>query len=445
GTPQGPKNVTVTNPDGQARTGAGILNVACPALDLQPPAVPGAILGAPYSQTFTLNGGLAPATFSLTGGLPAGLTFNAGAATLSGTPTQGGSFPFTVGATDAGGCSTSRAYTLVVSCPPLSVNPLTLSTGRQGTPYAQAFSASGQTSAVTFGLTGTLPAGLTFNPATATLSGTPTQSGAFVITVGVTDTFACTAARTYNLVIAGPAAVVPAALAVDANGNGVLEANQTAGVDPSWTNQTGAPVTLTGTLSSLIGPAGATYAIVDGGASYGTVADGATARCSTATGDCYSVSITAGGRPAVHWDASVVESLSTGGPKAWALHVGGSFADVPGASVYYRFIEILLHRGISTGCGGNLYCPGNATGRDAMAVFVLVGKEGSGYLPPACTTPLFADVPASSPFCRWIEELARRGVVGGCGGGNYCPSSPVTREQMAVFISATFALTLYGV
>jgi hypothetical protein len=31
--------------------------------------------------------------------------------------------------------------------------------------------------------------------------------------------------------------------------------------------------------------------------------------------------------------------------------------------------------------------------------------------PPACTTPLFADVPASSPYCRWIEELARRGVV----------------------------------
>jgi hypothetical protein len=48
--------------------------------------------------------------------------------------------------------------------------------------------------------------------------------------------------------------------------------------------------------------------------------------------------------------------------------------------------------------------------------------------------------PATSPFCRWIEELARRGVVSGCGGGNYCPSSPVTREQMGVFIAVTFAL-----
>ena len=56
----------------------------------------------------------------------------------------------------------------------------------------------------------------------------------------------------------------------------------------------------------------------------------------------------------------------------------------------------------------------------------------------------FADVPETSPFCRWIEELARRGVVTGCGGGNYCPAGAVTREQMGVFLAATFGLTLYG-
>ena len=37
----------------------------------------------------------------------------------------------------------------------------------------------------------------------------------------------------------------------------------------------------------------------------------------------------------------------------------------------------------------------------------------------------------SNPFCSWIEELARRGVVSGCGGENYCPNASVTREQMA--------------
>ena len=137
---------------------------------------------------------------------------------------------------------------------------------------------------------------------------------------------------------------------------------------------------------------------------------------------------------------SAVESIvpdTQGQQKQWLLHVGGSFSDVPIASGFYRFIETLLHHGVTGGCGGTFYCPGNATTREQMAVFVLVAKEGTGYAPPACTTPVFNDVPASSPFCRWIEELARRAVVSGCGGGNYCPTSAVTREQMAVFVLRT--------
>ena len=72
-----------------------------------------------------------------------------------------------------------------------------------------------------------------------------------------------------------------------------------------------------------------------------------------------------------------------------------------------------------------------------MATFVLLAREGSGYTPPACTTPVFGDVPASSPFCPFVEELVRRGVVAGCGNGNYCPNDPVSREQMAVFLLRT--------
>jgi len=438
GATPGAKNVTVTNPDGQARTGNGILTVSCPVVTVQPPSIPGAILGAAYTQTFTQSGGLSPVTFGLTGGLPTGMSFNAGTATLSGTPTQGGSFPFTVNVTDFAGCTGSRGYTLVVSCPPLSVNPLTLSTGAINAPYTQVFTGSGATSTLTFSQTGALPAGMSFSSATATLSGTPTQSGAFLITVGITDAFACTASRAYNLAIADATALTPTALAADAAGNGVLEPSEAVVVDPSWTNQTGGPVDLTGTASSFIGPAGPTYTIVDGTAAYGTIADGAVGRCSTAGGDCYSLSITAASRPATHWDTSFVESLSAGGPKAWTLHVGGSFTDVPSTSPFYRFIEILFHRGITAGCGAATYCPFNPTIREAMAVFVLVAKEGTGYAPPACgTTPLFADVPISSPFCRWIEELSRRGVVSGCGGGNYCPTNPVTREQMAIFVLRT--------
>jgi predicted TIM-barrel enzyme len=120
------------------------------------------------------------------------------------------------------------------------------------------------------------------------------------------------------------------------------------------------------------------------------------------------------------------------------------FADVPAGSPFCRWIEELARRGVASGCGGGNYCPSAAVTREQMAVFVLRTLDPA-LDPPACTTPIFADVPASSPFCRWIEELARRGVVAGCGGGNYCPAAAVTREQMAVFITGTFGLTLYGV
>jgi hypothetical protein len=40
----------------------------------------------------------------------------------------------------------------------------------------------------------------------------------------------------------------------------------------------------------------------------------------------------------------------------------------------------------------------------------------------------------------WIYDLAAQGITGGCGGGNYCPTDPVLRQQMAVFLVKTFNL-----
>ena len=101
-------------------------------------------------------------------------------------------------------------------------------------------------------------------------------------------------------------------------------------------------------------------------------------------------------------------------------------------------METILHKNVTSGCGGANYCPSASTTREQMSVFVLVAREPAGYSPVACgATPMFADVPVSSPFCKWIEELARRGVVSGCGGGNYCPTAAATREQMSVFVLRT--------
>jgi len=50
------------------------------------------------------------------------------------------------------------------------------------------------------------------------------------------------------------------------------------------------------------------------------------------------------------------------------------------------------------------------------------------------------DVPTTHPFFRFVEALAAAGITGGCGAGAYCPDSPVTRGQMAVFLSTALGL-----
>jgi hypothetical protein len=96
-----------------------------------------------------------------------------------------------------------------------------------------------------------------------------------------------------------------------------------------------------------------------------------------------------------------------------------SFMDVPPGSSFAPFIGRLLNAGVTTGCAEEDYCPHASTDRAQMAVFVLRSADQTFVPPPCGATPMFSDVPASSPYCRWIEELARRSVVRGCGNGRY--------------------------
>jgi len=117
----------------------------------------------------------------------------------------------------------------------------------------------------------------------------------------------------------------------------------------------------------------------------------------------------------------------------------GTFPDVPCPSTFANWIEALAAEGITGGCGGGNYCPTNPVRRDQMAVFLLKAEHGSSYLPPDCAGS-FNDVPCPSTFADWIEQLAAEQITGGCGGGNYCPLADNTRGQMAVFIAKTFSL-----
>jgi hypothetical protein len=107
-------------------------------------------------------------------------------------------------------------------------------------------------------------------------------------------------------------------------------------------------------------------------------------------------------------------------------------------------------------CGWcNYWSTANVT-RWQMAVFLATGMVGpSGTVPTTGTVPsvgtyncslggnsLFADVPPTDAGCRFIHYIYANGVTSGCGGGNYCPASNVTRWQMAVFLVTAFKIPL---
>jgi hypothetical protein len=74
------------------------------------------------------------------------------------------------------------------------------------------------------------------------------------------------------------------------------------------------------------------------------------------------------------------------------------------------------------------------SGFDSVRVFYRL------QVSPAPGTATFGDVPTSHPFFQFVEALVASGITAGCGGGNYCPDAPLTRGQMAAFLSKALGL-----
>ncbi len=222
------------------------------------------------------------------------------------------------------------------------------------------------------------------------------------------------------------------------NGNGILEPGEQATAAPSWKNMTSGAMDVTGAADGFAGPTGATYGAPVAAAGYGAIDAGATSDCLTATGNCYALTVSVPAtRPSAHWDAYFTESPSTGDIKTWSVHVGGSFTDVPTSYLFYKGIETIFHNGVTGGCGGGIYCPDQTVTRAQMSVFLLKSRFGSTYVAPLPTGTEFLDVPFAAFGAAWIEDVAARGITTGCGGGNFCPNSSVTRASMAVLLLRT--------
>ena len=117
-------------------------------------------------------------------------------------------------------------------------------------------------------------------------------------------------------------------------------------------------------------------------------------------------------------------------PRAFAA----DFLDVPSSNPFHDDVVAIFRNGITAGCGAGNYCGMASVTRAQMAVFLLKAERGPGFVPPPCTG-LFSDVACPGGFAAdWIEQLSLEGITSGCGGTNYCPDSPVRRDQMAVFL-----------
>lgn len=131
------------------------------------------------------------------------------------------------------------------------------------------------------------------------------------------------------------------------------------------------------------------------------------------------------------------------------------FSDIQPTDPSCRFVHYLAAQGITSGCGGGKFCPGSLLNRWQFAVLTANAVASSplpesgvvpGFGSYSCTpggTSVFLDVPPEDPGCKHIHFLAAQGVTSGCGSGNFCPGSPLTRAQGAVFTSKAFGFHRY--
>jgi putative Ig domain-containing protein len=215
-------NVQVT--DALGVTGAGGVSVQIiPAPSVSTASLSQGEVGVAYTQTLMVSGGAAPYTWSVaSGSLPAWLTLNTSTGTLSAAQPQAGSFSFSVQVTDSASVtSPTQALTLTVIAAP-TITPAALPNGEATAPYPQnaqttLAATGGAGPPYTWAVTaGSLPAGLSLNPTTGAITGTPTTAGPFPavanFTVTVTDSGGGTASLAFTITVTAGPSINPTAL-----------------------------------------------------------------------------------------------------------------------------------------------------------------------------------------------------------------------------------------
>ncbi|HEY2018515.1 MAG TPA: putative Ig domain-containing protein, partial [Bryobacteraceae bacterium] len=190
-------SVTVTDSNGLTAAARFPLTITN-KLVITTASLPGGTVGASYSATLTASGGVTPYVWSATG-LPPGLLLNTATGAITGTPTAAGNFTASVTVNDNSEQSASAQFPLVIGGN-LTITTASLPAGTVGTSYSVTLTATGGLTPYVWSST-TLPPGLFLNTATGAITGTPTTSGSFPVSVTVNDNGGQTASKSLVLAI----------------------------------------------------------------------------------------------------------------------------------------------------------------------------------------------------------------------------------------------------
>ncbi|WP_312599344.1 putative Ig domain-containing protein, partial [Brevundimonas sp.] len=380
-----------SNAGGTTASNVATLTVVAPTITIAPTALSSARVGVSYSQTIIASGGTADYRFALTdGALPAGLNLSS-TGVLSGTPTSGGNFTFTVKATDgssaAGGpFSGSRAYSLTVVDAMIAVGPASLPTGDVGAAYSQTLTASGGTAPYRYTVTGALPPGITL-ASNGVLSGTPTARGSFNFTITATDSStgagSYSGSQAYSLKVNAPPLTLSPLSLPDGQ----------AGVAYSQTlNSTGGVTPYLYTISEGALPAGLTLNATTGAISGTPTAQGAfrftakvTDNAAVSISSAYSIVIAA---PTIVITPTTLPAGETG------VAYSQTFSATGGISPYVYYVGAgALPAGLSLSSSGALSGTPTASGRFDFTVTATDSLGGTGTFSASRALTLTIDAP----------------------------------------------------
>lgn len=386
------------------------------ALSVTTASLAAATEDAAYSQTLAQTGGTSPYSWSISGGsLPKGMTLAPGAGVISGTPSAAGTFNFNVRVTDSAetnGAVATKALSIAVA-PALVITTSSLPGGVTGSAYSQTVARTGGTTPVAWSLAaGALPAGLTLNSGTGTISGNASAAGTFSFTVRATDVAGAVATKALSIVIAQALSITTSS--APGGSTGISYSTSlvaTGGTTPySWTITTGSlPNGLilnasSGTISgtpTTVGTFNFTVRVSD--------AIGATASKALSITVATPLSITTTAMPGGSVGVTYSQNVSaTGGtpPYSWSISAGsiptglslnansGLISGMPSVAGIFNF---------------TVRVSGSVAGESASKALSINIDSGSGT--PTLTITNSSTLPSGTPSVGYLQSLTATGGV----------------------------------